>query len=165
MAISKLVPGFLSLIVATGAAYAADGSPIDNHERAERLLAGGYAQASVESTGEVSAPYMDGHARAAALLASASQATGNSGEGITGQSVPEPLDGHEHARRLILGSKSRTDRRLGEHPAVIVQRQNAQQRYDYASKFYLHPAGSYLYAEAPGSTPVSGVTSFQVQVR
>ena len=42
-----------------------------------------------------------------------------------------------------------TDHRLGEHPAVIVKRLQAQQGYDYASKFYPHPAWLYLYAEAP----------------
>ena len=41
------------------------------------------------------------------------------------------------------------DHRLGEHPAVIVKRLQAQQGYDYASKFYPHPAWLYLYAEAP----------------
>ena len=42
-----------------------------------------------------------------------------------------------------------TDRRPGDHPAVIVQRLQAQQGYDYASKFYPHPAWLYLQAEAP----------------
>jgi hypothetical protein len=42
-----------------------------------------------------------------------------------------------------------TDRRPGDHPAVIVQRLHAQQGYDYASKFYPHPAWLYLRAEAP----------------
>ena len=42
-----------------------------------------------------------------------------------------------------------TDRRPGDHPAVIVQRLHAQQGYDYASKFYPHPAWLYLQAEAP----------------
>jgi len=41
------------------------------------------------------------------------------------------------------------EHRLGDHPAVIVKRLYAQQGYDYASKFYPHPAGLYLYAEAP----------------
>src|SRR5512134_1746434 len=39
--------------------------------------------------------------------------------------------------------------KLGDHPAVIVQRLHAKQGYDYASKFYPHPAWLYLYAEAP----------------
>ena len=42
-----------------------------------------------------------------------------------------------------------TDRRPGDHPALIVQRLHAQQGYDYASKFYPHPAWLYLQAEAP----------------
>ena len=42
-----------------------------------------------------------------------------------------------------------TERRAGDHPAVIVQRLHAQQGYDYASKFYPHPAWLYLHAEAP----------------
>lgn len=39
--------------------------------------------------------------------------------------------------------------KLGDHPAVIVQRLHAKQGYDYASKFYPHPAWLWLYAEAP----------------
>jgi hypothetical protein len=42
-----------------------------------------------------------------------------------------------------------TEPRPGDHPAVIVQRLHAQQGYDYASKFYPHPAWLYLQAEAP----------------
>lgn len=42
-----------------------------------------------------------------------------------------------------------TDHRPGDHPAVVVQRLHAQQGYDYASKFYPHPAWLYLEAEAP----------------
>jgi hypothetical protein len=42
-----------------------------------------------------------------------------------------------------------SDHRLGDHPAIIVQRLQAQQGYDYASKFYPHPAWLYLLAEAP----------------
>ena len=42
-----------------------------------------------------------------------------------------------------------SDRRPGDHPAVVVQRLQAQQGYDYASKFYPHPAWLYLQAEAP----------------
>jgi hypothetical protein len=38
---------------------------------------------------------------------------------------------------------------LGEHPAVIVQRRYAKRGYDYASKFYPHPAWLWLYSEAP----------------
>ena len=39
--------------------------------------------------------------------------------------------------------------KLGEHPAVIVKRLHAAQTYDYASKFYPHPAWLYLLPEAP----------------
>ena len=39
--------------------------------------------------------------------------------------------------------------RLGDHPAVVVQRLYAQQGYDYASKFYPHPAWLYLLPEEP----------------
>jgi hypothetical protein len=39
--------------------------------------------------------------------------------------------------------------KLGDHPAVVVQRLYAKQTYDYASKFYPHPAWLYLYSEAP----------------
>jgi hypothetical protein len=41
------------------------------------------------------------------------------------------------------------ERRLGDHPAVVVKRLQAQQGYDYASKFYPHPAWLYLASEAP----------------
>lgn len=34
--------------------------------------------------------------------------------------------------------------RPGEHPAVIVKRLEASRGYDYASKFYPHPAWLYL---------------------
>jgi hypothetical protein len=37
--------------------------------------------------------------------------------------------------------------RLGDHPAIIVQRLHKAAGYDYASKFYPHPAGLRLYAE------------------
>jgi hypothetical protein len=39
--------------------------------------------------------------------------------------------------------------KLGEHPAVIVQRLHAEKGYDFASKFYPHPAWLWLHAEAP----------------
>ena len=45
------------------------------------------------------------------------------------------------------------DHRLGDHPAVIVKRLEAQARYDYASKFYPHPAWLYLLPEAPRPMP------------
>jgi hypothetical protein len=33
---------------------------------------------------------------------------------------------------------------MNEHPAVIIKREAAKQPYDYASKFYPHPAWLYL---------------------
>jgi len=41
------------------------------------------------------------------------------------------------------------EHRLGEHPAVIVKRGSANEGYDYASKFYPHPAWLYLSADPP----------------
>ena len=41
------------------------------------------------------------------------------------------------------------EHRLGEHPAVIVKRMYEHREYDYATKFYPHPAWLYLEAEAP----------------
>ena len=38
---------------------------------------------------------------------------------------------------------------LGDHPAIVVQRLYKAAGYDYASKFYPHPAGLRLYAEPP----------------
>lgn len=38
---------------------------------------------------------------------------------------------------------------LGNHPAVVVQRLQSTAGYDYASKFYPHPAWLYLAAQAP----------------
>src|SRR5262245_4414840 len=49
----------------------------------------------------------------------------------------------------IVGSSQVLAEPLGEHPAVIVQRLHAKQGYDYASKFYPHPAWLWLYAEPP----------------
>lgn len=40
-------------------------------------------------------------------------------------------------------------RRLGDHPAVVVQRLHKSAGYDYASKFYPHPAWLRLYAQPP----------------
>ena len=56
------------------------------------------------------------------------------------------------ATTLLLIPAARADddpHRLGDHPAVVVQRLYKAAGYDYASKFYPHPAGLYLYAEAP----------------
>lgn len=40
--------------------------------------------------------------------------------------------------------------KLGDHPAIVVQRLHATQGYDYASKFYPHPAWLYLYTDEAG---------------
>ena len=48
-------------------------------------------------------------------------------------------------------AQQRTEHRLGDHPAVVVQRLYQQQGYDYASKFYPHPAWLYL-VPAPDAT-------------
>lgn len=37
--------------------------------------------------------------------------------------------------------------RMGDHPAVVVKRLQAQKTYDYAAQFYPHPAWLYLRAE------------------
>jgi hypothetical protein len=39
--------------------------------------------------------------------------------------------------------------KLGDHPAVVVKRLEKTAGYDYASKFYPHPAWLHLYAEKP----------------
>jgi hypothetical protein len=39
--------------------------------------------------------------------------------------------------------------RLGDHPAIVVQRLAKSAGYDYASKFYPHPAWLHLHAEQP----------------
>jgi hypothetical protein len=44
-------------------------------------------------------------------------------------------------------------RKLGEHPAIVARRVIAAQGYDYASKFYPHPAWLYLLAEPPRGDP------------
>lgn len=43
--------------------------------------------------------------------------------------------------------------KLGEHPAIIARRVIAAQGYDYAAKFYPHPAWLYLLAEPPRGEP------------
>ena len=54
---------------------------------------------------------------------------------------------------LLLAPSARADdepaHRLGDHPAIVVQRLSKAAAYDYASKFYPHPAGLRLYAEPP----------------
>ena len=39
--------------------------------------------------------------------------------------------------------------KLGDHPAIVVKRLEKTAGYDYASKFYPHPAWLHLYAEQP----------------
>lgn len=46
-------------------------------------------------------------------------------------------------------SAQEVDHRLGEHPAIIAKRLAQKQTYDYAAKFYPHPAWLYFSAEAP----------------
>jgi len=47
------------------------------------------------------------------------------------------------------GQQARPPHRLGDHPAVVVKRLEARRGYDYASKFYPHPAWLYLRAQPP----------------
>ena len=51
---------------------------------------------------------------------------------------------------------------LGDHPAVVVQRLYKAAGYDYASKFYPHPAGLRLYAEPPRDAARRGAGHRQV---
>lgn len=44
--------------------------------------------------------------------------------------------------------------KLGDHPAVVVQRLQAHKGYDYAAQFYPHPAWLYLRA-APSDAELS----------
>ena len=46
-------------------------------------------------------------------------------------------------------TQAQTAHRNGDHPAVVVQRLQAQAGYDYQKTFYPHPAWLYLSAEAP----------------
>src|SRR5262252_197164 len=39
--------------------------------------------------------------------------------------------------------------KLGDHPAIVVKRLEKTAGYDYASKFYPHPAWLHLYAQQP----------------
>lgn len=45
------------------------------------------------------------------------------------------------------GERTTPPHRLGDHPAVVVQRLESRRGYDYASKFYPHPAWLYLRAQ------------------
>ena len=53
---------------------------------------------------------------------------------------------------LAAGTQAQTAHHNGDHPAIVVQRLQAQAGYDYQSKFYPHPAWLYLSAEAPQPT-------------
>ena len=55
---------------------------------------------------------------------------------------------------MALGSAPAAADKLGEHPAVVAKRLHAAQGYDYASKFYPHPAWLYLLPAAPPAMPV-----------
>ena len=50
---------------------------------------------------------------------------------------------------LAAGTQAQTAHHNGDHPAIVVQRLQAQAGYDYQNKFYPHPAWLYLSAEAP----------------
>jgi hypothetical protein len=54
----------------------------------------------------------------------------------------------------VLSPTPASAEKLGEHPAIIAARVVAAQGYDYASKFYPHPAKLYLLSQAPADTPV-----------
>lgn len=54
------------------------------------------------------------------------------------------------------GPGSACPKRLGEHPAVIVKRLESRAGYDYASKFYPHPAWLYLLPAPPADTTARG---------
>jgi hypothetical protein len=51
---------------------------------------------------------------------------------------------------------------LGDHPAVVVQRLYKAAGYDYASKFYPHPAGLRWYAEPPRDAADGGQVTGRV---
>jgi len=55
--------------------------------------------------------------------------------------------------------------RHGDHPAVVVQRVHRSAGYDYASKFYLHPAQLHLLAEPPQDPPHEGAVAIADEVR
>jgi len=48
--------------------------------------------------------------------------------------------------------ETRPAHKLGDHPAVVVQRLQRSAGYDYASKFYPHPAWLYLSAQPRDDT-------------
>src|SRR5437867_13298646 len=49
--------------------------------------------------------------------------------------------------------------KLGDHPAVVVQRLHKVAGYDYASKFYPHPAWLRLYATQPNEGAALAATA------
>jgi hypothetical protein len=49
--------------------------------------------------------------------------------------------------------------RHGDHPDVVVQRLHRSAGYDFASKFYLHPAQLHLLAEPPHDPPHDGAVA------
>jgi hypothetical protein len=61
----------------------------------------------------------------------------------------------------LICAPSANDRphKLGDHPAVVVQRLHATAGYDYASKFYPHPAWMYLYTAPPEDAAALAVNS------
>ena len=64
---------------------------------------------------------------------------------------------------LLLAPSARacddSPRGLGDHPAVVVQRLYKAAGYDYASKFYPHPAGLRLYVAEPPRDAADGARS------
>lgn len=57
---------------------------------------------------------------------------------------------------ITLSSNPAAADKLGEHPAIVARRVIAAQGYDYASKFYPHPAWLYL---RPQSLPLDDVAA------
>lgn len=48
------------------------------------------------------------------------------------------------ALSTAIAAEPEPEHTLGDHPAVIVKRMEGQRGYDYAAKFYPHPAWLYL---------------------
>ena len=53
------------------------------------------------------------------------------------------------AGTVSAGGSEPSEHKLGDHPAVVVQRLQRQAGYDYATKFYPHPAWLRLHAAQP----------------
>jgi len=66
--------------------------------------------------------------------------------GTSAQSLAPHVD--EQATAADTGQAA-AGHKLGDHPAVVVQRLQKMAGYDYASKFYPHPAWLRLYAQQP----------------